>query len=72
MTTNINDLVRALGAVIEGVENDTVLMALGALTVKHIINTSKTEKEAYTLSSRFGSTLMSAVAQSFSGEDFAP
>lgn len=65
MSTNISDLTRALGAVIEGVENDTVLMALGSLMTKQIVNNSQNPRDAHNTAQRMASFLTSSIYDAF-------
>lgn len=65
MTTSTSDLTRALGAVIDGVENDTALVALGALMTKQIVNNSQSPTDAHNTAQRMANFLISSIYDAF-------
>lgn len=65
MNTQRSDLIRALGAVIEGVDNDTVLMSLAALMTKEIVNNSDGEVAAHDTATRIADFLVSSIHDAF-------
>jgi uncharacterized protein YejL (UPF0352 family) len=62
MSGDFSGLVKAIGSLLDGFDADTVTVALGAVTIKHIVNSTRTETQAHDLAQRFAKTLRSSVA----------
>ena len=62
MSSHLTDLTKSLSALIDGFKPETVMAALGAVTLKHIVNSTRTETQAHDLAQRFAKTLRSSVA----------
>lgn len=65
MNTNLQDLMRAIGSVIEGCDNETVLKALAGNMTKEIVNNSGNESEARDMATRCADFLVSSIHDAF-------